>query len=126
MSRHGGVRWRIVLELIDLDLCNYDVCVDLLDLWSVRDFVELVESDSEIGAWSLIDWLVANHVKCLFQIALMAGQATTIFTGLRGCFCVSTMLAIGVLLMTSVALFSSFTLLGNTIMADVENHAPEP
>ena len=66
MSRHGGVRWRIVLELIDLDLCNYDVCVDLLDLWSVREFVELIESDSEIGAWSMIDWLVANHVKCLF------------------------------------------------------------
>jgi len=47
--------------------------VDLLDLWSVREFVELIESDNEIGAWSLIDWLVANHVKCLFQIALMAG-----------------------------------------------------
>ena len=46
---------------------------DLLDLWSVREFVELIESDNEIGAWSLIDWLVANHVKCLFQIALMQG-----------------------------------------------------
>ena len=126
MSQRSVVRRHIIPKLIDLDLCSYDVRMDLLDLWSVREFVELIESDNKIGTWSLIDWLVANHVKCLFQIALMAGQATTIFTGLRGCFCVSTMLAIGVLLMTSVALFSSFTLLGNTIMADVENHAPEP
>ena len=55
MSQRGGFRWRIILELVDLDLCSYGVRTDLLDLWSVREFVELVESDSEIGAWSLID-----------------------------------------------------------------------
>ena len=32
MSRRSGVRWHIILELIDLDLCNYDVRMDLLDL----------------------------------------------------------------------------------------------
>ena len=85
------------MELIDLDLCSYDVHMDLLDLWSVREFVELIESDNKIGTWSLIDWLVANHVKCLFQIALMVGRAMTIFTSLRGHFCISVMLAIGVL-----------------------------
>ena len=31
-SRHGGVRWRIILELIDLDLCSYVVRTNLLDL----------------------------------------------------------------------------------------------
>ena len=66
MSRRGAVRWRVILELVDLDLCSYDVRMDLLDLQSVREFVELVESNSEIGAWGLIDWLVANHVKCFF------------------------------------------------------------
>ena len=50
MSRHGGVRWCIVSELIDLDLCSYDVRMDILDLWSVREFVELIKSDNEIGA----------------------------------------------------------------------------
>ena len=49
ICQHGGVRWRVVLELVDLDLCSYDVRTDLLDLYSVREFVELVESDSEIG-----------------------------------------------------------------------------
>ena len=97
MSRCGGVRWRIISKLVDLDLCSYDVRTDLLDLWSVREFVKLIESDSEIGTWSQIDWLFTNHVKCLFQIALMAGRATTIFVGLRGLFYISTMLAIGVL-----------------------------
>ena len=77
MSRRSGVRWRIVLELVDLDLCSYDVRMDLLGLWSVREFVELVESDSEI--------------------ALMAGWAMTIFDGLRGHFCISATLAIGFL-----------------------------
>ena len=76
-SRCGGVRWRIVSELVDLDLCSYDVRMDLLGLWSVREFVELVESDSEI--------------------ALMAGWAMTIFDGLRGHFCISATLAIGFL-----------------------------
>ena len=71
--------------------------IELLDLWSVREFVKLVESNSEIGAWSLIDWLVGNHVKCLFQIMLMAGRAVTIFTSLRGRFYVLAMLTIGVL-----------------------------
>ena len=66
MSFHGGVRWRIILELVNLDLCSYDVRMDLLDLWSVREFVELIGSDKEIGTSSLIDWLVTNHVKCLF------------------------------------------------------------
>ena len=66
MSHCGGVRWSIILELVDLDLCSYDVRMDLLNLWSVREFVELIESDSEIGAWSLIDWLVTNHIKHLF------------------------------------------------------------
>ena len=36
----------VVLELVDMDLRCYDMCSDLLDLWSVREFVELVESDS--------------------------------------------------------------------------------
>ena len=31
-SHHGGVRWCVVLELIDLDLCSYDVRTDLLNL----------------------------------------------------------------------------------------------
>ena len=96
-SQRGGVRWRIVSELVDLDLCSYDVRMDLLNLWSVREFVELIESDSKIGAWSLIDWLVANHVKCPFLVALMAGRAVTIFVGLRGCFCILATLAMGVL-----------------------------
>ena len=102
------------------------MCSNHLDLWSVREFVELVESDSEIGAWSLIDWLVANHVKCLFQIVLMAGRATTILIGRLGYFCISAMLAIGVLRQMSFALFSVFAILGDAVMADVENHAPEP
>ena len=97
MSRRSGVRWRIVLELVDLDLCSYDVRMDLLDIWSVTKFVELIESDSKISAWSLIDWLIASHVKCLFQIVLMAGQAVTTFAGLRGHFCISATLAIGFL-----------------------------
>ena len=59
------------------------MCLDLLDLWSVREFVKLIESNNEISAWNLIDWLVANHVKCLFQIVLVVGWAMTIFTGLR-------------------------------------------
>ena len=45
MSQHGGVRWHIVSKLVDLDMCSHDVCIDLLDLWSVREFVELVERD---------------------------------------------------------------------------------
>ena len=45
MSRHNGIRWGIILKLIDLDLRGYDMCSDLLGLWSVRKFVELVESD---------------------------------------------------------------------------------
>ena len=48
-SQHGGVRWCIISELIDLDLYSYDVRTDLLDLWSVREFVELIESGSEIA-----------------------------------------------------------------------------
>ena len=63
MSRHGRVRWCVISKLVDLDLCSYDVRMDLLNLWSVREFVELVESDSKISTWSLIDWLVANHVN---------------------------------------------------------------
>ena len=44
-SQHGGVRWHTILKLVDLDMCSYDVRTDLLDLWSVREFVKLVESD---------------------------------------------------------------------------------
>ena len=51
-SRCSGVRWCIILELVELDLCSYDVSIELLNLLSVREFVELVESDSDIGAWS--------------------------------------------------------------------------
>lgn len=47
-SQHDGVRCRIVLELVDLDLCSYDVRTDLLDLWNMREFVEHIESDNEI------------------------------------------------------------------------------
>ena len=32
MSRRGEIRWGVILKLVDLDLCNYDVCSDLLDL----------------------------------------------------------------------------------------------
>ena len=31
MSHCGGVRWSIILELVDLDLCSYDVRMDLLN-----------------------------------------------------------------------------------------------
>ena len=45
MSQRGRVRWHMAPKLVDLDLCSYDVGTDLLDLWSVREFVELIESD---------------------------------------------------------------------------------
>ena len=64
-SRRGRIRWVGVLELIDLNLSCYDMRSDLLDLWSLRKFLELVESNSEIGAWGLLDRLVAHHVKLL-------------------------------------------------------------
>ena len=65
MSRHNGIRWGIILKLIDLDLRGYDMCSNLLDLWSMGEFVELVESNGYIGTWSLVDWLVSHHAKCL-------------------------------------------------------------
>ena len=45
MSLCGGIRWSVISKLVNLDLHIHDVCSDLLDLWSVREFVELVESD---------------------------------------------------------------------------------
>ena len=33
------------MEVVDLDLRSYVMCSDLLDLLSVREFVELAESD---------------------------------------------------------------------------------
>ena len=56
----------------------------------------------------------------------MAGRATTILIGRLGYFCISAMLAIGVLRQMSRTLFSSFGILGDAIVANVENHAPEP
>ena len=56
----------------------------------------------------------------------MAGRATTILIGRLGYFCISAMLAIGVLRQMSFALFSGFTVLGDAIMDEVENHAPKP
>ena len=43
MSGCSGIRWGIIPELVDLDLHCYDMCWNLLNLWSVREFVELVE-----------------------------------------------------------------------------------
>ena len=45
MTYRGGIRWGVIPELINLHLRGYDMCSDLLDLWSVREFVELIESD---------------------------------------------------------------------------------
>ena len=38
---------------------------DLLDLWSLRKFLELVKSNGGIGTWGLMDQLVAHHIKLL-------------------------------------------------------------
>ena len=46
MSRRGEIRWGVIPKLVDLDLCSYDVCSNLLDHWSVREFVKLVEIDN--------------------------------------------------------------------------------
>ena len=64
-SQRGQKRWVGVPELVYLNLSCYDMRSDLLDLWSLRKFLELVESNDEIGAWGLVDWLVAHHVKLL-------------------------------------------------------------
>ena len=73
------------------------MCLDLLDLWSLWKFLELIESDGEIGAWGLVDLLVAHHVKLLFQITAPTGWAVCILVGPTGRFCISTTLAIGIL-----------------------------
>ena len=56
----------------------------------------------------------------------MAGRATTILVGRLDYFCISATLAIGVLRQMSFALFSGFTVFGDAVVANVENHAPEP
>ena len=50
----------------------------------------------------------------------------TILMDPLGYFYISVTLAVGVLHQTSLSLFSSFSVLGDAIMADVENHALEP
>ena len=64
-SRCGRIRWVGVPKLVDLDLSCYDMRSDLLDLWSLGKFLELVESNSEIGAWGLVDRLVTHHIELL-------------------------------------------------------------
>jgi len=56
----------------------------------------------------------------------MAGWVATIFVGHLGCFCISATLAVDVLRQTSHALFSGFGILGDAIVANMENHAPKP
>ena len=56
----------------------------------------------------------------------MVGRSTTILISRLGYFCILATLVIGVLRQTSFALFSGFAILGDAVVADVENHAPEP
>ena len=88
-------------------------------------FLELIESNGEIGAWGLVDRLVAHHVE-LLQITPMVRWAMSIHVAPMGHLCVSVMLAIGVLRQASVVLIGGFAIPGGAIMADVENHATKP
>jgi len=71
------------------------ICAQTFDLWSLRKFLELVESNGEISVWGLVDRLVAHHVELLLQITFAVWWA--MFIGPAGHLCVSAMLAIGVL-----------------------------
>jgi hypothetical protein len=65
MSRRSQIRQVGIPELVDLDLSRYNMRSDLLDLWSLRKFLELVETNGEIGTWGLVNRLVAHHVELL-------------------------------------------------------------
>jgi hypothetical protein len=99
---------------------------DLLNLWCLRKFLELVESNGEIGAWGLVDWLIAHHVKFLLQITAPARWAMYILVAATGHLGISTTLAINVLRQARVALVESFTIPSGAVMADVEDHASNP
>ena len=95
-SRHGRERWVGVLKLVDLDLSCYDMRSDLLDLWSLEEFLELVESNDKIGAWSLVDRLVAHHVELLPQITPPTWWAVSIHVAHAGRLSILVTLGIGV------------------------------
>jgi hypothetical protein len=55
----------------------------------LRKFLELIESNGEIGTWGLLDQLVAHHVELLLQITAPAWWAMSILIGPVGHLCIS-------------------------------------
>jgi hypothetical protein len=97
MSRRSQIRQVGIPELVDLDLSRYNMRSDLLDLWSLRKFLELVETNGEIGTCGLVNQLVTHHVDLLLQIMAPAWWVVSILVGPVGCLCISAMLVIDVL-----------------------------
>ena len=54
VSQRGRVRRSRMPDLVDLNLSRHDMHLDLLDFWSLWELLQLVENDSEIGAWHLL------------------------------------------------------------------------
>ena len=110
-------------DLVDLDLSRLDMRGDLFDLQSSWESSQLVENNSEVGAWHLLHRLVAHHVEFLIEVVAHAEWAVWIPIGLSNGFFVPVMLAIDILRQASITLISGFAILRDTV---VEELTPEP
>ena len=85
-----------------------------------------MESNSKVGTWCLLHRLVAHHVKLLVEIVIDVVWGVQISIGRMGGFFVPVTLAVGVLRQASIVLVDGLTILGDAIMANMEQIALEP
>ena len=112
-------------KLIDLDLGHLDVRIDLFGLQSPWESGQFVEDNGKVSARCLLHRLVAYHVELFVDMAAHAGWAVLIPISLVSSFFVSATLVIDVLRQASIALVGGFAILGDAVMADMKDLAPE-
>ena len=112
-------------DLINLDLSRFDMRLDLLNFRSLWELLQLVENDSEIGAWHLLYRLVAHHVVLVLQITTRVVRGIGIPVNSAGGFFISATLTIDVLRQASIALFGGFAIHGDAVVADMKDFTPE-
>jgi hypothetical protein len=93
----------------------------------LAEFFKFIEGDCEVSAWSLVDWLVSDHVELFLKIAARTGWAVRILTVcvLSG-FVVMVTLVIGILCQACFAFLEGLAIFCVAIHARVEDHAPNP
>ena len=77
-SWHGGSTNRarrvrrslIQVDLVDLAVCNFEHCSDLIDFWRLLEPGELIGGHAQVGAWRLVDVMAVDKDKFVVEVVL--------------------------------------------------------